>query len=246
MDVAIEYDRQQNRGILRWQPNRLGRQPVAYRIYGSDEKGFSTSDEAFEVAAGVYDFRKKEASKPPTRFAANFLTETSAEALAVIGADVQLPANKAYYRVVAVDEKGNRSGPSDYAAAPRPAIFTTPLAQARAGTEYRHQVRAIRSLGDVRTRVVDGREVMNYWDVEQLRFHIEKGPGWLTIDEATGVLSGRPTREGRDEVVVAVTLEHEHRPLDPAQLQWGIEKTTDSRVRSLGIAKQSFIIEITP
>ena len=95
--------------------------------------------------------------------------------------------------------------------------------------EYRYDVRAIRSLGDLRTRVVDGREVMNYWDVEQPRFQLEQGPEWLSIDESTGQLSGKPDRAGRSEVVVAVTLEREQRSLDPAQLQWGIEKITETR-----------------
>src|SRR5262249_11473165 len=30
--------------ILRWKPNPAGRKPVKYRVYGSDEKGFSVSD----------------------------------------------------------------------------------------------------------------------------------------------------------------------------------------------------------
>ena len=33
------------RVVLRWKPNPAGRQPVKYRVYGSDEKGFSVSDE---------------------------------------------------------------------------------------------------------------------------------------------------------------------------------------------------------
>jgi hypothetical protein len=247
LNVSMDYDAQKNRGRLRWQPNRLGRRPVAYRIYASDEKGFSISEKGFEVAAGVYDFRNKASSKPPTKFPANFLAETSAEELVVIGTDVDLPgANKAFYRVVAVDENGNRSGPSDYAAAPRPVIYTTAVEEARAGEEYGYQVRAIRSMGDVRTRVVDGREVMNFWDVEQLRFQIENGPPWLSINETTGQLSGRPDRAGRDEIVVAVTLQHEYRRLDPAQLQWGIEKATESLVETVGTAKQAFVIETKP
>ena len=53
-------------------------------------------------------------------FPANFIAETTAAELAVLGADVDLSAaNKTYYRVVAVDEQGKRSGPSDYAVAPR-------------------------------------------------------------------------------------------------------------------------------
>ena len=123
------------------------------------------------VAAGVYDIDRKVSTKPPTQFPANFLVETRATELAVVGAGVELSgANKAYYRVVAVDEADKRSGPSDYAAPPRPVIYSKPVVQARRGAEYRYDVSAIRSLGDLRTRVVDGRELMNYWDVEQPRF----------------------------------------------------------------------------
>ena len=46
----------------------------------------------------------------------------------MIGADVKLNnANRAFYRVVAVDEHGRRSGPSDFAEAPRPIIYSPRL-----------------------------------------------------------------------------------------------------------------------
>ena len=68
LNVSLQYDREKNLGILRWTPNPLGRKPVAYRVYASDEKGFSVSDEPFSVAAGMYDFRQKVPTKPPTQF----------------------------------------------------------------------------------------------------------------------------------------------------------------------------------
>jgi hypothetical protein len=247
LNVNLHYDGDKSLGVLRWTPNPLGRKPVAYRVYASDEKGFSASDEPFTVAAGICDIYTKVATQPPTQFPANFLVETHATELAVVGPGVALAeANKAYYRVVAVDESGNRSGPSDYAAAPRPVIYSKPMIEAKAGMEYRYDVRAIRSLGDLRTRVVNGKEVMNYWDVEQPRFQIEQGPSWLTIDKSTGQLSGKPDRAGRFEVILAVTLEREQRSLDPGQLQWGIEKMTDSRMETAGIAKQWFLVEVAP
>jgi hypothetical protein len=104
----------------------------------------------------------------------------------------------------------------------------------------------IRSLGDMRTRVIEGREVMNYWDVEQPRFQLEQGPKWLTIDPATGQLSGKPDRAGLTEVVVNVKLERVQRSLDPAQLQWGVEKITDTGVETVGTAKQAFVIATKP
>jgi len=79
-----------------------------------------------------------------------------------------------------------------------------------------------------------------------LRFRIEQGPKWLSIHPETGELSGKPDRVGRDEVVIAVTLERELRLLDPGQLQWGVEKTIQSGTETVGTAKQSFVIETKP
>jgi hypothetical protein len=87
---------------------------------------------------------------------------------------------------------------------------------------------------------------MNYWDIEQPQFEIEQGPKWLSIDRATGQLSGTPDAVGRAEVTLAVKLQRVQRTLDPGQLQWGVEKIVKSTVESVGTAKQSFIIEIKP
>jgi hypothetical protein len=247
LGVAVHFDPEQNLGTLRWAANPLGRRPAAYRIYASDEKGFTVSDQPFRALTGIYNASKKAAKETSTDFPANFLIETKATELAVVGADAVLDgANKAFYRVVAVDQAGNRSGPSDYAAAPRPIIYSKPVAQARIGKEYHYDVRSTGSLGDLRTRVVDGREVMNYWDVEKPRFELEKAPPWLRIDKTTGRLSGKADRAGRSEVVFTVTLERERRKLDPAALQWGIEKSVDNGMETVGTAKQSFVIETRP
>ena len=239
-DVSLEFDRERNRGILRWAPNPLGRKPVAYRVYASDEKGFSVSDRPYKVTVGVSE-------QVPSEFPANFVVETSATELEVVGPHVELPgANKAFYRVVAVDAAGNRSGPSDYAASPRPVIVSAPVTRARKGAAYRYPVAAIRSLGDLRTRVVNGKETMSFWDVERLRFDIQRGPRWLTIDQATGLLSGTPDRSGTTEVVVSVTLERDVRRLDEEALKWGIEKVVSSGTETVGSATQSFVIEVGP
>jgi hypothetical protein len=247
LKVAVHFDRETNVGTLRWMPNPMGRKPVAYRVYASDEKGFSISDEPYRALTGIYNASQNKSAGSSTQFPANFLIETEDTELAVLGTSVELAgANKAFYRVVAVDAAGEQSGPSDYAAAPRPVIFSKPAETARTGVEYQYDVRATRSLGDLRTRVVDGREVMNYWDVEKPRFQLERGPKWLNIDKATGRLSGTPDEAGRFDVIVAVTLERERRRLDPAQLQWGVEKILDSGAEDVGAAKQRFVIEAAP
>jgi Putative Ig domain len=240
IDVTLSVDRDRGAGVLRWKPNPAGRKPAKYRIYGSDEKGFTISDEPFKAVVGV----SKVVS--PNR-PANFVTEVSATEVPVIGADVNVPnANRAYYRVVAVDDTGNRSGPSDFAEAPRPLLWSRPVTAAKVGAEYRYRLAAIRSLGDLRTRVVDGKETMNYWDIENPRFGLQEGPAWLKIDERTGVLSGIPDSPGKVVVTVTATIDREVRKLDERALSWGQEKTLSTSTQRVGQATQTFTLEIAP
>jgi hypothetical protein len=239
-DVAIEFDCLRSRGILRWTPNPMGRRPVVYRVYASDEKGFSVSDQPYSVTVGMSD-------QVRSRFPANFVAETPDNRLEVVGSHVRLSgANKAFYRVVAVDEMGKRSGPSDYAAVPRPVIVSRPVTAASKGQKYCYPVAVIRSLGDLRTRVVSGKETMSFWDAERPRFRIERGPAWLAIDETGGLLSGTPDRAGSSEVSVIVTLEKEARRLDEAALKWGIEKVVSSGTATTCSASQRFVIKVKP
>jgi hypothetical protein len=146
--------------------------------------------------------------------------------------------------VVAVDAQGKRSGPSDYATAPRPTIHGKPATQAKIGTEYRSQLQANRSLGDLRLRIVNGKETANYWDIEKPRFAIAQGPAWLKIDPATGLLSGTPTAAGKVEVSVTVTIDHEVRKLDDGPLGWGIEKVVSTGTERVGSATRRFSIAV--
>jgi hypothetical protein len=244
LDVALDFDG--TLGVLRWKRNPRGSDPVAYRVYGSDEKGFSISDEPYKVSIGT-------SQELPVEFPANFLAEVRAAELPVVGvvgavgAGVEVAGtNKAYYRVVAVDATGARSGPSDYATAPRPFIFSKPPATATKGTEFRHAVSTIRSLGDLRMRVVAGKETTSYWDIEQPRYRIERGPAWLTIDEESGMMSGTPDALGKAEVVVGVTLHRELRRLDGEALKWGVEKVVSSGRETVGTSTQRFFIDVSP
>jgi hypothetical protein len=239
-DVTLAVDRDRGAGVLRWKANPRGRKPAKYRIYGSDERGFTISDEPYKAVVGV----SKVVS--PNR-PASFMTEVSATQAPVIGAEINLPnANRAYYRVVAVDENGNRSGPSDFAEAPRPILWSRPVTIAKVGSEYRYALAAIRSLGDLRTRMVDSKETMNYWDIESPRFALQKGPAWLKIDEHTGVLSGVPDRPGKIVIAVTATIDREVRKLDERALSWGQEKILSTSTQRVGKATQTFTLEIAP
>jgi hypothetical protein len=240
VEVALEFDADRTTGTLRWKPGPTGRKPAKYRIYASDEKGFSISDEPFKSVVGA----SKEVS--PMR-SANFVAEVSTTEAAVIGSEIKLSnANRAFYRVVAIDERGKRSGPSDFAEAPRPIFSSRPVLDAKVTSEYRYTLSALRSLGDVRTRVVGGKETMNYWDRESPRFALEQGPAWLKVDETTGLLNGIPDRSGKVVVVVSATIDREVRDLDKRSLSWGVEKIVSTSKQRVGVARQKFTIDVVP
>jgi hypothetical protein len=241
LNVTLDYDEAKGAGILRWKANPAGRPPVKYRVYGSDERGFTIADERFQSTVGV---TKVEMAAWNPWFPANFIAETTATELAVIGREVDLPAaNKTYYRVVAVDEQGKRSGPSDYATGPRPMIYSKPVVAAKAGAEYRYQVCATRSLGHLSARMKGNQQVSGYFDIEKPRFSLEHGPAWLKIDEATGVASGTPDAAGKVEVAVTVTIDREVRSLDEKALAWGNEKVLSTTTERVGTATQRYVID---
>lgn len=194
---------------IRWRAAEVGTRPVKYRVYGSDEQGFTASDEPYEVM--WTNLRSPNRKQMP----ANLLGETDAREMLVVGPGIEADAaNRAFYRVVAVDADGIRSGPSDYVALPRPFIYTGPSPVAAPGREYRYQARSLSSLGDLRCRNLtkpDG-SVSHYnadfWDVEKVRWSKAAGPDWLSVDAETGLVSGMPP-EGFDgaEVVIAAEIE---------------------------------------
>jgi hypothetical protein len=242
LKVTLDYDPAKATGVLRWTANPTGRSPARYRVYGSDEKGFTIADQPYQGTVGV---TKAEMAAWNPWFPANFIAETTATDLAVLGSGVGLPAaNKTYYRVVAVDGQGKRSGPSDYATGPRPIIYSQPVVTAKVGTAYSYPVRANRSLGDLSARMKDNQQVSGYFAIEKPRFALERGPAWLKIDENTGLLSGTPDVAGTVEVAVAARIEREVRNLDEKTLAWGNEKLLSTTLERVGAATQQFFITV--
>jgi hypothetical protein len=217
-------------GTLRWKSDAR-----RHRVYGSDEQGFSVSDEPTVIAVG-----QSRAVAP--RRPANFIAETDRAELPAAG--------RAFYRVVAVDENGMRSGPSDLASAPRPSFSEEPSPAAKRGEPYRSRVSVVRSLGDLRLQWIDDRETAGFWDVESPRYAMQKGPSWLRIDERTGELAGVPDAAGTAEVVVSATLERTIRKLrdgdpKPWNLGWGKDQTRDIVTEPAGRTVRTFRITIT-
>jgi hypothetical protein len=241
--VTLDFDRAANLGTLRWKPNPIGNRPAKYRIYGSDEKGFTASDQRFQSTVGV---TKQEMADWNPWFPANFIAETTDTQLPVLGPAVTLAnANKTYYRVVAVDKQGKRSGSSDYAAAPRPVIYTKPLLAAQVGVEYRCQISATRSLGDLTSRMKGNDQVSGYFDIEHPAFSFADGaPAWLKIDPTTGLLTGTPDARGKFTITLTATIDRQVRQLDEKALTWGNEKVLATTTERVGSTSQTFVIEV--
>ncbi len=240
IDVAMKYDSDTGVGTLAWSPNPAGRPPVKYRVYGSNEQGFTIHDTPYDVKLG----ETKELSNP---FPANFVAEVAGTSLDVIGVGNALPnANKAYYRVIAVDSNGKRSGDSDYVETPRPFIYSTPVVNARAGKAYKYQVKAIRSIGDLRrrdnTRPKPGTK---FWKIERLKFSLPQKPSWMSIDADTGLITGTSDGTG-GRVIVSVTLTKEHRLVhDKNNIMWGNEYEHSKTYETVGPVTQQFVINGT-
>jgi hypothetical protein len=236
--LEVRLEPADGRLVLRWKPNPEGRPAVAYRIYGSDEKGFSASDEPYKRSVGI----SKDVS---ARAPANFVAAVAETELLVAGPGLKLPnTNKPFYRVVAVDRQGTRSGPSDYAVAPRPFVFSSPSDKAKVGAEYQYQLATLRSIGDLRMRVIVGKETTNFWDIEKPRFTLVQGPAWLRIDADTGLLRGTPDAVGTAEVVVSVTLERVVQKLDDTRLMWGREEILGTVTEKVGSTTQRFKLTV--
>jgi hypothetical protein len=180
-------------------------------------------------------------------FPANFVAEVTGASLDVVGVGNSLPnANKAYYRVVAVDDRGQRSGDSDYVEAPRPFIYSAPVTSAPAGQPYRYQVQAIRSIGDFTRR--DGarpKPGAKFWKIEPLKFSLTEKPRWMSIDADTGLITGTSDGTG-GTVIVSVTLTKEHRLVhDKDNIVWGNEYEQSKTYETVGPVTQQFVVRGT-
>jgi hypothetical protein len=237
INVALKHDPATGIGTLNWSPNPVGKAPAKYRVYGSDEKGFTVHDTPYDIKLGD----TKELANP---FPANFVAEVTGTSLDVLGVGNALPnANKAYYRVVAVDAHGKRSGDSDYVEAPRPFIYSAPFTNAPAGQAYSYQVKAIRSLGDLTRR--DGAKPKpgtKFWKIEPLKYSLTQKPAWMSINPDTGLITGKSDGTG-GIVIVNVTLTKEHRLVhDENAIVWGNEYEKSKTYETVAPVAQQFVV----
>lgn len=181
---------------LAWKPNPKGQPAERYEIYGSNEKGFTISREPYKVYTGN--------QKVPSLFNDTFTQFEPNLLQTVTEPEITLKPTKAFYRVVAVDAKGNRSGPTDFVAAPRPFIYTDPVTTATAGHAYEYKAQSIASIGDLRLLK---NNAIGFFNAEKPVYTLLKAPDWLAIDKTTGVLTGTPPAAGTAEVSIEAAIE---------------------------------------
>lgn len=170
---------------VRWKANPQGRPPVKWRVYASDEKGFTASDTPQKIIwESGYERPREVRELPP-----NFVGE--------IDKSEWRSLTNAFYRIVAVDARGVLSGASDYAAVPRPKFISEPPARAKNGEPFSYQPRVIRSLGDLRCKNYTKDKVYwaGHWNIEKPVWSLAAAPAWLRLNAETGELSGTPSAD---------------------------------------------------
>lgn len=191
---ALEMDWATRRAILTWEPNPQGTLPVAYEIHGSDEKGFSARREPYEIYLG------NECNPDSQVVPGNLLTRIDAvprPRSPVIGPDIATELQMPFYRIVAIDAAGVRSGPSDMVEAPRPLVTTQLPSQIPADTTTRAQLRCLSSRGDLRAQSKGPhRYAQAFRDADRIEYLLDEGPPWIELETDTGMLLLSPPLHG--------------------------------------------------
>ena len=192
--VSAGFDRDRRVVSLSWLAGNGGTKAVAFKVYGSEERGFSANDRPYELNAGLEGNR---------RAPGNLLLETHG---AVFSIDVPEDLWRPYYRMVAVDGAGRVSGASDVAELPHPLIASRELPAAQRLRFYQAQIKTSASIGHLVSADEDGKSYqLRFRTGDKLSFSLEGAPAGLTIDDR-GVISGfvDAGASGKYEVTVGV------------------------------------------
>jgi hypothetical protein len=165
---------------ISWQPNPRGERPVRYEVYGSNERGFTPSKMRYEVMGLGTQLN-------------NLLCATTGTKKLVVSPDALKPmmtANCSFYRVIAIDENGVASGPSELLELPHPFIYSKPVTKAEINKPYNYQAKTLNCIGDLQYRYAKPNK--KFWEKEGYEFELTEKPAWLSIDKNTGLLTGTP------------------------------------------------------
>ena len=178
---------------LTWKPPERGTSIARYEVYASDEQGFIPTAEDFEfydgASTGVYP--------------ANLLAVVEGRELVVVDEQAERElANRVHYRIVAVDQAGNRGCPSTCISLPHPHIYSTPPTVAVAGMVYQYPLKTLRA--GPATAYYDTVKRVSDYRTETLSHRLLEAPPWLRIDERSGLVSGATPTGARGEYRVTI------------------------------------------
>ena len=107
--------------------------------------------------------------------------------------------------------------------APRPFIYSTPPRTIAAGERLQYQVRAIRSIGDLRA-ITDpakqedpgagGRYQAAFRDGDELLFILDEAPPFISLDRETGVMTLAPGAADVSTHTVTVRVQNQNGGVD--------------------------------
>jgi hypothetical protein len=194
LDVQTSFDRDRRVARLAWQPGKGGTKAARYRIYGSEERGFSANDKPYEYNAGLEGTRQAPG---------NLLLETQG-----LAESIEVPEYlwRPYYRVVAVDKEGRESGASAIGELPHPLIASRELPPAVRMHLYEARIKTNASIGHLVSADENGQSYqMKFRSGDEYSFSLSGAPEGISIDD-TGLISGFVTDavEDRYELTVSV------------------------------------------
>jgi hypothetical protein len=197
LSVRASFDTTKRTVVLIWEGGSGGSRPVRYRVYGSDERGFTPHDTPYVYDAGADGMKH---ALP------NLLIETRDAACSwTVPPGLWRP----YYRVVAIDSEGRESGPSGQGDLIHPLIVAQALPAAKASAYYQARIDVSASIGDLVSIDFPNGQPYNirFRNADDLLFEMSGAPQGLTMSGDTGVLAGYlPAKAaGKYELDVKVT-----------------------------------------
>ncbi len=179
VEVSATFDPETRAARLSWTTGQGGSSPARWRIYGSQERGFTASDTAYAIQAGLEGTRNSPL---------NLLVELAGNQHCW---EIPPALWRPWYRVAAVDEQGRVSGPSAQAELAHPLIVTGDLPEGTAGSYYQARPELCRSIGHLVSADENGLHYqMCFRAGDEPQFELSGAPSGVTVDPQSGMIAG--------------------------------------------------------
>jgi len=199
IEPQANFDRATRTATLTWQPGQNGTPADYYKIYGSNERGFSASDTAYRYDSGIEGTK----TSPPNLIYRTDGTSTFWQ----IPSDLWYP----YYRIVAVDSEGIESGPSGLAGLEHPLIITDSLPTALINKDYFAEIRRSFSIGHLVSATQDREPCpKQFLSGDKLIMEVSGLPKGMRADLNTGIINGTPRADAIGEYMVRIMVKSQN------------------------------------